>query len=61
MTQRLGIALLLVLALGLPALADGEKERPPLKFDEVNTPLADVIAKATAAKKPIFIDFFLEG
>ncbi len=61
MLQRLGITLLLVFAVGLPAAAEDAKERPPLEFDEVNTPLADVIAKATAANKPIFIDFFLRG
>ena len=58
MLQRLGITLLLLLALGATAHAE---ERPPLEFDEVNTPLAEVIAKATAAKTLIFIDFFLDG
>ena len=60
----LGTALLLALTLPaptMPAFAEDEKGRPPLAFDEVNTPLADVVAKATAAKKPIFIDFFLDG
>ena len=55
------MALLLVLLPVGPAIADDAPELAPLKFDEVNTPLADVIAKASAAQKPIFIDFFLDG
>lgn len=43
-----------------PASAD-DPPLAPLTFDEVNTPLERVIARATAATKPIFIDFFLEG
>ena len=61
MLRSLGIGLLLVPLLALACFAEDAKERPPLKFDEGNTPLDDVITKATAAKKPIFIDFFLDG
>ena len=52
----------LLLALALSAFAEDEaKELAPLAFDEVNTSLDQVIAKATAAEKLIFIDFFLDG
>jgi hypothetical protein len=55
---------LLAAALMLGAMGGAQADDPPLaplKFDEVNTPLERVIARATAATKPIFIDFFLEG
>jgi len=61
MVKRSLIALLLGLSWIAPAWADDAPERAPLTFDEVNTPLADVVARATAAKKPIFVDFFLDG
>ncbi len=60
MTRRALLATALLLGSFGQALAD-DAPLPPLKFDEVNTPLEQVIVRATASKKPIFIDFFLEG
>ena len=61
MVRRLLLGAALALALLGTARAEDAKELPALEFDEINTPLVQVVAKATAAKKPIFIDFFLDG
>jgi hypothetical protein len=54
-------SLAVALCLLTHASADDAPQRPAVAYDEVNAPFAKVVARATAEKKLIFIEFFLEG
>lgn len=53
--------LLLALLLAAPAVGEDAEERPPLHYDAVDAPFEQVVARATRAKRPIFIEFFADG
>lgn len=60
---RMGIAgalLVAVAALGTRT-ARADEDGAPARFDAVNQPLAQVLEKAAAADKPVFVEFFLDG
>lgn len=61
MTKTVSLGLLLSLLAALPSVADEAEEQPAPRYDEVNTPLDQVIARATQAQRPIFIEFFADG
>jgi hypothetical protein len=41
--------------------ADEDAKDAALAYDGVNMPIEQVIEKATAADKPIFLEFYTEG
>ena len=55
------LTLLACLCLAAHAVAEDEPSAGAYPYDAIDVPIETVIARATAASKPIFIEFSTEG